>query len=314
MKTDENIGIKKIGELFPHLVTANKTRNRINCTTIGAVEIERLFAPTVCLDAVSALLVLSGTATVEINYRPHPVSSGTLILFGASHLFHVSRCSTDCECLCLLVSRKFMEEMDSTEMIQRRIRYGVRLYTRPLVPLGSNEASQIRSRMLDIDRSIDRTDHLYYPELILNSLLAFYLDLSNLIERLPELHPGSTPTRHESIIGTFIELLVEHYRTEHKVEFYASRLNLSAHYLTLIVRRVTGQSPCDFIFEMLYSEARSLLSHSKLSVQEIAARLNFSDQSSFGKFFKRRSGLSPANFRKEGTGLSFHGTDIAVEK
>ena len=46
------------------------------------------------------------------------------------------------------------------------------------------------------------------------------------------------------------------------------------------MKRVTGQSVADFIFEMLYSEARTLLTHSKLSIQEIASSLNFSDQSS----------------------------------
>ena len=50
---------------------------------------------------------------------------------------------------------------------------------------------------------------------------------------------------------------------------------------------------------MLFSEARNLLTHSKLSVQEIATTLNFSDQSSFGKFFKRKAGISPVDFRKD---------------
>ena len=76
-------------------------------------------------------------------------------------------------------------------------------------------------------------------------------------------------------------------------------LNLSAHHLTQIVKLVTGQSVSDFIFEMLFSEARNLLTHSKLSIQEIATTLNFSDQSSFGKFFKRRAGVSPIDFRKD---------------
>lgn len=74
---------------------------------------------------------------------------------------------------------------------------------------------------------------------------------------------------------------------------------MSPHYLTLIVKHVTGQSASDFIFEMLYSEARNLLTHSKLSIQEIASKLNFSDQSSFGKFFKRKAGVSPFDFRRE---------------
>ncbi len=74
-------------------------------------------------------------------------------------------------------------------------------------------------------------------------------------------------------------------------------VNLSDHYLTLILKRVTGRTPSDLIFGMLYSHARKLLASSQLSVQEISARLNFSDQSSFGKFFRRRSGLTPHEFR-----------------
>lgn len=50
---------------------------------------------------------------------------------------------------------------------------------------------------------------------------------------------------------------------------------------------------------MLFSEARNLLTHSKLTVQEIATVLNFSDQSAFGKFFKRKAGVSPVDFRRE---------------
>jgi len=153
--------------------------------------------------------------------------------------------------------------------------------------------------MKRVDKSISYTEHYYYKEVILNSLFAFYLDLSDILERQMTLPGNDSITRYESVIKSFIELLVIHYREEHKVEFYASELNLSSHYLTLIVKQVTGQSVSDFIYEMLYSEARTLLSHSKLSVQEIAAKLNFSDQSSFGKFFKRKSGLSPKEFRKE---------------
>ncbi|MCD8029779.1 MAG: AraC family transcriptional regulator [Bacteroides sp.] len=93
-------------------------------------------------------------------------------------------------------------------------------------------------------------------------------------------------------------MLVTHYQSEHKVEFYASRLHVSTHYLTSVVKSVTRQSVSDFIFEMLYSEARILLTHSRLSIQEIAMKLNFSDQSAFGKFFKRRNGSSPLEFRR----------------
>lgn len=245
------------------------------------------------------ILVLSGTAQLNINYRSYFIQANTAVLLSASHLFHFRDCSPDFSGLCLLVSKEFMDEMDSTDMIYRRIRYGVKLYNTPMVGLNEEDSILIRDRMLAVGKVIGQPGHLYYKEVILNSLFAFYLDFSNIIDRKEEFKGEGNLNRYESVIKAFIELLVRHYRKEHKVEFYATKLNLSAHYLTLIVKRITGQSVCDFIFEMLFSEARNLLKHSPLSIQEIAAELHFSDQSAFGKFFKRKSGFSPIDYRKK---------------
>lgn len=257
------------------------------------------FSSPLFLNAATALFVLCGTSSIHINYKVHSLKKGTLVILSASHLFSFGECSRDFRCLGLFVSKEFMEEMDSTDMIYRRIKYGVRLYNMPVIRLSEPQFALLAERVLAIERTIADTDHLYQKEMILNHLFTFYLDLSNILDRRTGFQGENNLNRYESIIKSFIELLVNHYRKEHKVAFYASHLNISAHYLTLIVKRITGQSVRDFIFEMLYSEARNLLSHSKLSIQEITVALNFSDQSSFGKFFKRKSGISPLDYRKE---------------
>lgn len=292
--------IKNIGELFPNSGVADDLRKKVNCMTIDYQDVVSQFASAVYFDALITVLVLSGKGTVCVNYRAYPVGVDHLLILSSSHLFNFSDCSPDFKCLCLLVSEEFIHEMDSTDMIYHRVKYGVRLYNTPIVGLGPENASLLCRRMKAVDETIDGSDHFYYKEMVLNSLFTFYLDLSNILERYAVANGEGNLTRYESTIKSFIELLVAHYREEHKVDYYASRLNLSAHYLTLIVKRVTGQSVCDFIFEMLYSDARTLLIQSKLSIQEIAALLNFSDQSSFGKFFKRKAGLSPVDFRKKG--------------
>lgn len=298
LKMKSYVLIKNICELFPNTVHANVTRGMVNCVELDDKEVRLQFPIPVFLNAAVAIFVLSGTASVWVNYKHNFIQSQTLILLSASHLFHFSECSPDFTCRILLVSKEFMNEMDSTDMIYKRIKYGVRLYNAPVVQLEEEQLSLLLRRVAAIDEMIDNTGHLYQKEMILNHLFTFYLDLSNVLDRRKEFRQDANLTRYESMIKTFIELLITHYRTEHKVEFYASRLNVSAHYLTLIVKRITGQSVCDFIFEMLYSEARNLLAHSKLSIQEITALLNFSDQSSFGKFFRRKSGLSPVDYRK----------------
>lgn len=297
----KKIHIQSIGELLSAGDSKNTMRKQVHCMTLGHSEMEKQFSAAVYLDAFISLLVLSGTATISINYKSYFIESHTLLVLSASHLFYFSESSKDFCCQCLFVSKDFTQEMDSTDMIYKRIKYGVRLYNTPVMPLKPSYSQLIYERMSDINKVLDYTEHFYYKERILNSIITFYLDLSDVIEHQATylMANEGNLNRYESIIKSFIELLATHYREEHKVDFYASHLNLSPHYLTQIVKQVTGQSVSDFIFEMLYSEARNLLTHSKLSIQEIAGTLNFSDQSSFGKFFKRKAGISPADFRKK---------------
>ena len=294
-----SIRIKNICELPIISGGKNDTRKKISCITIGHREAEEQFSSDIHLDAFIILLVLSGKGRAAINYKTYNIQANTLLLLTSAHLFHFYDCSDDFQCQCLFVSKVFTDEMDSTDMIYRRTKYGVRLYNEPVIPLEHPHAVLLAERLDSVNKNIDRTEHFYHKEVILNRLFALYLDLSDILERTNLPHTDGCLTRYESVIKSFIELLAAHYREEHKVDNYAARLNLSAHQQTPIVKHVTGQSVSVYIFEMLFSEARNLLTHSKLSVQEIAATLNFSDQSSFGKFFKRKAGISPVDFRKD---------------
>ncbi|MGE8425471.1 MAG: helix-turn-helix domain-containing protein, partial [Sphingobacterium siyangense] len=62
-------------------------------------------------------------------------------------------------------------------------------------------------------------------------------------------------------------------------------------------KELTGKSAIELIQNVLVEEAKSLLCQG-LSIGEIAMKLHFSDQSFFGKFFKRNVGISPKEFRQ----------------
>ena len=79
-------------------------------------------------------------------------------------------------------------------------------------------------------------------------------------------------------------LVVAHYKREHYINFYASRLSVTTTYLSRIIRRQTGKTAAYFLGGMLYAEACRLLTRTDYTAQQIAEVLNFSDQSAFGKF------------------------------
>jgi AraC family transcriptional regulator, transcriptional activator of pobA len=82
------------------------------------------------------------------------------------------------------------------------------------------------------------------------------------------------------------------------VESLANQLNLSPHYLSDLLRSLTGQSAQQHIQEKLIEKAKEYLSITNLSVAEIAYQLGFEYPQSFNKLFKKKTNISPLEFRQ----------------
>jgi len=81
------------------------------------------------------------------------------------------------------------------------------------------------------------------------------------------------------------------------VQYFASRLNLSASYLSDMLRTLTGQNAQQLIHAKLIEKAKQILSTSDLSVSEAAYQLGFEHPQSFSRLFKAKTKQSPLEFR-----------------
>lgn len=81
------------------------------------------------------------------------------------------------------------------------------------------------------------------------------------------------------------------------MQFYADELNISTRYLYKITMNVLKMTPKELVDYYVIAAAKKMLLTTILTNQQIADRLNFSDQSAFGQYFKRNVGVSPAEFR-----------------
>lgn len=251
------------------------------------------------VNAFSYVLVLSGTARLSVDEVGYAVKACDLCVLTPLHLTFFSQMSDSFRCLILCVEKRFVDRMNTMD-IQHRIVRGMNLHLSPVVSLEASDAEVVRQCMENLRRQLGRTSHRYYLEILQNALTGFYLEVDNVLDRYvtDESTAGGVRQYYAAVLQRFISLLMENYREKHTVGFYAERMHYTPQYLTEIVKRQTGRTVNDFIFEMLYCEARNLLNVSDASVQQIAEELNFSDQAAFSKFFKRRSGMSPLEFRK----------------
>jgi AraC family transcriptional activator of pobA len=70
-------------------------------------------------------------------------------------------------------------------------------------------------------------------------------------------------------------------------------------YLAETVKAATGKRAVEWLTEAVLLEARVLLHNPALSLAQIAEALHFADQSTFGRFFRHQTGLTPARYRQQ---------------
>ncbi len=107
-----------------------------------------------------------------------------------------------------------------------------------------------------------------------------------------------TRTRKEEIVSKFILEVLLNFRTERSVSFYADRLCVTPKHLSAVTKEITSHTAGELIDHYVIMEAKIMLSETPLTIQEISNKLNFANQSFFGKYFKHLTGFSPSEFKK----------------
>lgn len=82
------------------------------------------------------------------------------------------------------------------------------------------------------------------------------------------------------------------------VNFMADKLNISAKYLSDLLKQETGKTAIELIHIFLISEAKNSLKGATESIAEIAYNLGFENVSYFSRLFKQQVGVTPKQFKQ----------------
>ena len=101
----------------------------------------------------------------------------------------------------------------------------------------------------------------------------------------------------KEVYEVFLHHLYRHFRKERQIRFYADKLNVSAPYISRLVKEISGSTVYDHVSSLIYKEICNMLTQTDMTMGEIADQLSFSDQSAMTNFFKQRSGMTPLAYR-----------------
>ena len=166
------------------------------------------------------------------------------------------------------------------------------------------DARDLRTLQKDISNLIDSLSekkHRFAEEVNYAYFYILLTDMANMMwnrygEDSPQHH--SEMKRSDGILKTFAELIIKHIESEPSLDFYAGQLCISKQYLSLIIKEKTRVTAGRILSTMRTEAASRLLRNPELTIQQVAAKMSFADQSSFGKFFKKHTGVSPMRYRQ----------------
>lgn len=249
------------------------------------------------MDAFWIFLVFDGTLDIIINSKEYHVDSKVLIQIMEIHAVRQIHRSDDFRGLHVMLSHNLMAEM-MRGIKHLSVSNLLSCFDNPIIELRDEESVLFESILSNVVRNINQTSHVYQRELIKNELRGLMLELSNIVVQRSKIPEAYRFKSKEAFMTQFMLLVSKHCREEHSVEFYAQKLCVETKYLSRILKAVGGKTASVWIDEAIIIEARILLKNTEYTIQQIVDILHFSDQSSFGKFFKKHCGVSPASFRR----------------
>ena len=241
------------------------------------------------------LLVINGTAKLSDIYGNYGLNSGNLVVLTPSTTSSIEHFDADFSLKIIYIVPSYFDSLPDGQPLYNQVARYLGNYRLPVFSLESDRFSYLKQTMALFGDRLNIMN-VYHDGIIRNLCNFFLLQMADAL--CVENNDTTVFVKRENeIFRNFKKLLVENYLKHHSIGFYADSLNITTTYLSRVVKRVTGNTVCFHISKMLCSDARRLLECTDMDIKEISDMLGFSDQSVFGKFFMRKTGVSPLKFR-----------------
>ena len=243
-------------------------------------------------DLFIGIFCITGNIRLSINLNEYHVKAPAVVTLMPDRIIQFKGVSDDFSARFILLSNAFLSGLLSGPL--ERLPAYLSVHNEPLSALSEDEFESRLDYFKLIQKEIRKVRNPYRLETVRHLIQAQFYATRYLDDKHADHRDKS---RHEAVTEEFLNLVNLHYRAQREVGFFAEKLHLTPKYLSKIVKQNSGKSANQWIDDNVILEARALLKSTNMNIQQISNHLNFPSQSFFGKYFKRRVGVSPKEYR-----------------
>ena len=240
-----------------------------------------------------------GETSVSFNLHEFKLKKDSIFIFTPKNVLQVNS-QQYFKADVIAISPDFMRRINID--IKNMMPLFLKFVENPALTLTPEESRSMRGMIAQIERETRGPETHFSFDIVSGLIAATIYKVGDIMYHYLAEHPeeqNNSHNRAEEYFKQFTHLLGEHFREERSVGFYARQLCITPKYLTTLIKRISGQSVSEWIDNYVILEAKTLLKYSTMSIQEIAYYLNFPNQSFFGSYFKRNTGMSPSQYKAQ---------------
>lgn len=244
------------------------------------------------------VLCVRGALTATFGISERTVKAKDFIVLPPGIFFQVKEASEDLLLYFCAFSSKMLQ---TTFFSQFMVQLYSSFYFHPIIQLPDGhfkiyeEAFNLLVHAQELGQNGDK---ILTDSLVEGIIPIFMKGCSALLNKDDAGEQTQEDSNEHQICQTFIGLVMQQYRREHRVTAYAEQLNISLNRLCIIVKKHLHMTALQFIDRMIILDAKFLLKSSKEQIKQIAVILGFQNNSFFTKYFRKHTGVSPVEYRQ----------------
>lgn len=277
-------------------IDANSLGNSLfECITIDADNINKPQAgkeQPMLIQAGIICICLRGEASFVINGTTYAFRKGDMLTLLPNTILLGGTSSDDFMGYAIGANTKFMMGIQMTDVVKSY----VNISNNPVISLNGEQIQTVIELCEMLKQKRAKKEHPFNHEISRNLLAVLCYEIHSFYQlQVPD---NTTPNSRQDALCQEFLMLVEKHATEHReIPFYAEKLCISPKYLSIVIKKASGRSPVEWVNRTVMLYAKTLLTTSDMTIQQISARLNFPNPSFFGQYFKRYEGITPKAFR-----------------
>ena len=241
---------------------------------------------------VTQIVITAGQLSCLVDFRMWSLKAPAVALFLPGQVLESIDLDEDFSGFGMVMNPEFTDSLNLPVSLHERLF----IKNTQFYSVSEEVLDALSSVYRQVSSLMNQPDNPYREEIIRHLFSAHYYGLGYYMHGIRS--QSAALTVQQEKCERFMSLVAENFKTHRDISFYADKLCVSGKYLSTMLKQETGMTALDWIEKHIVLYAKSCLSSTSMTIQEISDDLDFPSQSVFGKYFKRVEGMSPKAYRQ----------------